>query len=158
MGLFLIGPYSHANPDTPFSSKTIAESIRPFQNISEKELIEQFNANIKDSRVAPFLKKYPLATVFMVRLIQDKTALPSLAKIIENKERLITYSYWMLGTFVFAFILRRMLKIDNAGFFEAIALWFFRFFVMLFIRLGLTYYFFSNEFEPTFKVIMRTFF
>jgi hypothetical protein len=153
-----MGPVLYANTSTPFSSKTIAESIRPFQKISEKELLEQLSSNIKDSKLAPLFKNNPTITLFMVRMIQDKNALPDLAKIFENKDRFITFSYWMLGTFVLSFIIRRIIKINNAGFFEAVFLWFIRFFIILFVRLGLIYYFFSNELEPSFKVIGKTFF
>ena len=157
LGLCLIGPESYANPLDQISSKNVEKSLAPLQNIPEKELIAQLKDNTKNSHLAPLIEMFPTVTIFMVRLLKDREALPSLAKILENRDRLIKYAYWMLGTIVLGFVFKFIFKRDNAGLFESFLNYLFRFCLIMAIRIGVTYYFFAAELDPSIKVFSKTF-
>lgn len=152
-----MGPESYANPLEKFSSKNIEKSLAPLQNIPEQELITQLKDNTRNSQLAPLIEMFPMATLFMVRLLKDRQALPLLAQILENRDRLIKYAYWMVGTIILGFIFKFIFKRDNAGLIESMLNYLFRFCLMFGIRIAVTYYFFAVELDPTIKVFNKTF-
>jgi hypothetical protein len=187
LGLFITGPFSIAfaeEPDqedivaeinatkkiglensspnktvlTQISSKNIEESIAPIRKTSEKELVAQIIENAKDSHLATVFRKFPLLPVFMVRVVQDKKALPYMAKILEKKKELIYYGYAMLGTFILGFFFRRFIRIKDGSLGELIVMALLRFSLMLVVRCGITYYFFWNELDPVLNIFYKTFF
>jgi hypothetical protein len=166
LGLYVAGPECYANPAlsvTNISSKNIEHAIAPFQKISEKELIQQLIDNTRGTQFGKVLTTCPLVTVFLVRFIQDKQALPYLAKILENKARLIQYTYWMIGSLFLGFIVRRVIKNNNTEsvksiWLETLFIFMLRISLMLVVRVAITYYFFASELTPTVKLISKTFF
>lgn len=158
LGLCLIGPNTYANPLADISSANIEKAIAPLQKISEKELINQLNDNSKNSYLGPVLQKFPILAVFMVRMIRDQQALPNLAKILENRDRLIHFAYWMLGSFVLGVIITFLFKRSGSGIIESMLNYILRFALMFSIRIFIIYYFFAAELAPSVKVFTKTFF
>lgn len=135
-------------------SEAVKIALAPLQKMSESELSKLLGDNIAGSTTKKILSKYPSIIHFTVRLIKDKLAIPSLAKIIDDEKRLIRFSLTMLSTFLISIVLKYLLKKSGRTILMAISLWFLRFIIMCSIRMGIIVYFFSQELAPTFKIAM----
>ncbi|MDO9182789.1 MAG: hypothetical protein Q7U04_10290, partial [Bacteriovorax sp.] len=112
----------------------------------------------KGSSSEILIKKYPKIALCAVRLIKDKDALPGLAKIIDDQERLIQYAGAMISTILLAILLKRYFYLPGRSVQEAVGFWFLRFLIIFFLRIGILYSFYSSELAATFKVVTKTFF
>lgn len=142
----------------PTYSESIKTALEPLQKMSEPELMTLLKENTKGSSAEKFVEYFPQMIVFAVRVIKDKDALPGLAKILDNKKSLIRLSSAMIATFIFGFILKKIMSKKGRSIAEAIGSWFLRFFIMTTLRLGITYVIFGAEIMPTVKVALKTFF
>lgn len=139
-------------------AKSIELLLSPLRKLPEKELMKMVLENSKDTQVGPYLNEYPLITLFLVRLIRDKEAVPSLLKILENRDRLIYFAGAMICTLIFGFFLKRLFHKEDRSFFGVIAVFFVRFFTVNALRIGIFYYFFAKEFTPAMRIVSQTFF
>ncbi len=141
---------------------TLSDSVRislgPLQKLSEAELIKILKENTKDSPMRPYMDQFPNLTILTVRLIKDQESIPALVKTVEDKKRLIYFTGWMLATFILGFILKRFFHNPNRTFLGAVGMFFLRFYIMLFVRLGLIFYYFHKELKPSLAVVKKTFF
>jgi hypothetical protein len=142
--------------DAKFSD-SVRISLGPLQKLKEEELVKMLNENTKDSTFRPYMEQFPLITIFAVRMIKDKEAIPSLVKITEDKDRLIRFAWWMLGSFIFGFILKKILYNKDHPFLLAFGIFFARFIFMQALRFGIIYYFFKAELTPALDVFKKTF-
>jgi hypothetical protein len=138
-------------------SESVRISLTPLQKLSEAELLKILNDNTKDSPMRPYMDQFPNITVLAVRLIKDKESIPALVKTVENKDRLIHFAGWMLGTFILGYIIKRILHNPNRTFLGSVGMFFLRFYIMLFVRLGLIYIYFHEELKPALAVVKKTF-
>ncbi|MBC7537547.1 MAG: hypothetical protein H7281_01900 [Bacteriovorax sp.] len=139
-------------------SQVLRVTLEPLQKMDEKELILLLKDNTKDSPSGVYIDRFPKLAMFAVRLIKDKEALPSLAKIIDDQDKLIHFSGIMLATILIAFFLKRLMKKEGRSIVKALGLWFLRFLIISSLRIGILLYFFSAEVEPTFNIASKTFF
>ena len=72
-------------------SESVRAALEPLQKLSEEELLKRLDESTKDSPARPYLKQFPNATLYAVRLIKDKESIPSVVKIAENKDKLIYF-------------------------------------------------------------------
>ncbi|MGZ3790218.1 MAG: hypothetical protein ACXVLQ_16920 [Bacteriovorax sp.] len=133
-------------------------ALEPLQKMSEAELVKILNDNTRGTNTAAYLERFPKITVFTVRLIKDPNALPWLAKIIDEQDKLIRFVGIMLSTILVAFFLKKLMKKEGRGIFEAMGFWFIRFLIINSLRFGLLIYFYGKEIHPTINIAIRTFF
>lgn len=133
-------------------------ALEPLQKMGEVELIKLLKENSKGSTAEVYIDRYPKLAVFTVRLIKSKEALPGLAQIIDDQDRLIHFAGIMITTILIAFFLKRLMKREGRSVGKALGLWFLRFLIISFLRLGIILYFFSTELAPTFNIATKTFF
>lgn len=138
-------------------SDSVRTALEPLQKLSEGELLKILKERTKDSPVGRYYEQYPKVALYAVRLIRDKESIPSIVKIVENKERLIHFGSAMLCTIIFAFILKRIMHREGRSFLKAAFYFLVRFTVMSAIRVGVIYYFFNVELTPAAKVFKQTF-
>lgn len=155
--LGLMGPVVFASDFSALSSKNIEETLKPLQNIPENDLLAQVKENAQGTLQGPIFIKYPLVPVFIVKMIKDKKALPYLAKILEDKDRLYTYLGFMVLTFFLGIVTQKMFTDKYAGFFESVFRYLLHYVFLTAVRLAITYYMFANELDPTIKVFNTTF-
>lgn len=158
LGLLLTAPEAYANFLDNISSSNVQKTIAPLQKIPEKELLIQLKENTKNSQVGPILEHFPTITLFMVRMLRDQEALPNLAKILENRHRLMEFAYWMLGTILFGILVTYIFKRNGVGIIESFFNYIFRFTLMFTIRVVIIYLFFAAELAATLSVFRKTFF
>jgi hypothetical protein len=139
-------------------SDALRVTLEPLQKMSEAELVALLKDNTKGSSAEEYINRFPKLVVFAVRLIKDKEAIPSMARILDDQDRLISFSGIMLATILFAFFLKRFMKREGRSIGKALGLWFLRFLIISALRFGITLYFFSAELEPMFKIASKTFF
>jgi hypothetical protein len=139
-------------------SQVLRVTLEPLQKMDEKELLQLLKDNTKGSPSGAYIDRFPKLAVFAVRLIKDKEALPSLAKIIDDQDRLIHFSGIMLATILIAFFLKRLMKKEGRSIAKAFGLWFLRFLIISSLRIGILFYFFSVEVGPTLNIASKTFF
>jgi hypothetical protein len=138
-------------------STSVRIALEPLQRLSEKELLKRLDESTKDSSVRPYMDKFPNFTVFVVRLIKDKESIPSVVKILENRDRLIRFVGVMIGTLVFAFILKRVMRREGRSFIRSAFYFILRSFIMFGIRVFIIYWFFGAELAPVMKIFNHTF-
>jgi hypothetical protein len=139
-------------------SEAMKVALGPLQVMSEKQLVTLLSDNTKGTKAEKLISQFPLISLFAVRLIKDKEALPSLVKIIEDEKKLIHFSAAILCSMIFAFILKRFMKKEGRTILKSISLWFLRFLIVSFLRICIVYYFFSMEIGPSLKLARMTFF
>lgn len=139
-------------------SEAITIALMPLQKLSEKELIRLLNEKTTDSSIKKYIDQFPKLTVFTVRLIKSKDALPSLTKIADDEDRFIRFAAIMISTILFSFFLKRLMRREGRSILKAVSLWFLRFMIVSSLRLAIVLYFFSEEITPTFKIALETFF
>ena len=139
-------------------SEALKVTLEPLQKMSEPELVNLLKENSKNSTAAVYISRYPKITLFTVRLIKDKEAMPNLGKILDDEQNLIRFSGLMLTTIILGFFLKQFMKKDGRTIALAFTLWFFRFLIITSLRIGILIYFFGPELTPTFKIATKTFF
>ena len=138
-------------------SGAVRLALTPLQKLSEKDLLKQMDENTKNSPMRPYIDQFPNIIVFAVKLIKDKESLPSIAKIAEDRDRLIRFSGFMLATFILGFFLKKLMHREGRSFIKAVFYFFLRLYIMLAVRIYIIYYFFSAELTPAAKVFKQTF-
>ncbi len=138
-------------------SDALRVALAPLQKMSENQLVTILKENTKGGSAEVYVERFPKLSVFVVRLIKDAEALPMLAKILDDQDKLIRFGGIMLLTVLFGFFLKRFMKKEGRSILEAIGFWFFRFLIMTSLRFGILIYFYGKEIEPTFSVAYRTF-
>lgn len=138
-------------------SNSVRLALEPLQKLSEPELLKRLDESTKHSVVRPYMDQFPNITIFAVRLIKDKESIPSMVKILEDRDRLIWFGGIMLFTVIFGFILKRIMHREGRSFLKAALFFLIRIYIMFAIRVAVVYYFFSVEFTPAAKVFKATF-
>jgi hypothetical protein len=139
-------------------SEALKVALEPLQKMSESELIKLLKDNTKDSSAADYINRFPKLAIFTVRLIKDKDALPNMAKILDDQDRLIHFAAIMITTMIFAFFLKYLMKGEGRSVFKALSFWFLRFLIISSLRIGIIFYFFSIELAPIVNITTKTFF
>lgn len=138
-------------------SNSVRMALEPLQKLSEKDLLKRLDESTKDSVARPYMDQFPNITIFAVRLIKDKESIPSMAKILEDKDRLIWFAGAMLSTILFGFILKRVMHREGRSFLKAVLYFFIRMYIVFAVRVAIVYYFYSVELTPAAKVFKATF-
>lgn len=138
-------------------SNSVRLALSEVQKLSEPELLKRFDEATKESAARPYIEEFPNITIFAVRLIKDKESIPAIATILEDKDKLVWFAGTMIFTIVIGFLLKRFMHREGRSFIRAVFYFFLRMYIMLAIRIGVVYYFYSNEFTPAAKVFKATF-
>lgn len=143
--------------ETTDISRSVSIVLEPLQKLSEKELYKLIDDSTKNTAVRPYLEQFPNFTIFVVKLIKDKDSFPGLVKIVENRDRLIRFGGVMIATFIFGFILKRVMHREGRSFIKAAYYFLLRSWIMFAIRVYIVYYFFAPELTPAARVFKETF-
>ncbi|MBC7427559.1 MAG: hypothetical protein H7336_03040 [Bacteriovorax sp.] len=138
-------------------SSSVRLALEPMQRFSEKELLKRLDESTKDSPMRPYMQQFPDISIFAVRLIKDKDSIPSVVKIMEDRDRLIRFAGVMLFTIVFGMILKKIMHKEGRSFIKAAIYFLLRAYLLFAIRIGVVYYFFSTELTPAAKIFKQTF-
>ena len=138
-------------------SGAVRLALVPLQKLSEKELMKLFEENSRNSPMRPYMDKFPSSVVFAIKLVRDPESLPSIAKIAENKDKLIYFSGVMLATIIFGFFLKKLMYREGSSFIRLLINFIMRMFIMLALRIYIIYYFYSTELTPAAKIFKITF-
>lgn len=147
----------HKGPISNELSNSVRLALEPLQKLSEKELLKRLDESTKESPVRPYMDQFPNITIFAVRLIKDKESIPSMVKILEDKDRLIWFAGVMISTIIFGFVLKRFMHREGRSFPKAVLYFFIRLYIMFGLRVAIVYYFYSTELTPAAKVFKTTF-
>jgi len=139
-------------------SEAIRTVLKPLQQLSEAELMATLKENTKDTNAGEYVARFPKLMVFAVKLIKDPEAIPSLARIVDDQDKLIRFGGIMIATILFGFFLRRLMAREGRSILKSLAFWFLRFLIMSGLRIGIILFFFGNEIAPMLKVAEQTFF
>lgn len=138
-------------------SNSVRLALEPLQKLSEKDLLKRLDESTKESPARPYMDQFPNITIFAVRLIKDTESIPSMVKILEDKDRLVWFAGAMLSTILLGFILKRLMHREGRSFLKAVLYFVIRMYIMFGIRVAIVYYFYSVEFTPASKVFKATF-
>lgn len=139
-------------------AKSIRVALEPLQEMSEGELIKRMDEATKGSKFRPYMDQFPKITLFAIRLIKDPESLPSLVKILENKDRLIWFFSAMIFSLVLGIILKKIMHNKEQAFLKKVFYFFLRVYILFIVRACIFYFFFNKELGPTIKIFKKTFF
>jgi hypothetical protein len=138
-------------------SNSVRILLEPIQKLSDFEIQKQIQLAIKDSPAREFLDKHPKYIDFAIKLIKDKESIPSMAKILDNKNRLIQFMGLMLFTFILGIFLKRFMHKEGRSFIKAAFYFIVRSYIMFSLRVFLVYLFYKEEFGPVIKLVKQSF-
>lgn len=138
-------------------SNSVRLALSEVQKLSEAELLKRFDEATKTSPMRSYMDEFPNITIFAVRLIKDKESIPSIVKILEDKDKLIWFSGIMIFTIVIGFLLKRFTHREGRSFLRAFFYFVLRMYFMLALRIGIIYYYYHVEFTPAARVFKSTF-
>ncbi len=140
-------------------SETIPFILGPLKLQSDDELKRLIQDRFKvDSPVRKIFDKEPRLYQYVIALIRHDTALQKLISISENLEKLKNALWMMLGTMLFAFVLKKIIHHDSQPFLTAMLYTLFRFTFMSFLRIFILWYYFREELAPSLSLLKKTFF
>jgi len=142
----------------PSYYEAINAALIPLQKLTEAQLSELLKESFKNYKAAQFLVNSPKFMLIIVRLIQDKKALPYMAKILDDQDKLIKFSLVLLSTLLLALILKNIMRKKGRPIYSALAFWFIRFSIINFIRYIIILIFYGNEISPTLNIASKIFF
>ena len=150
-----------AKVEEPVTTGKFSDDIRiplsRLQQLSEEDLLKLLKENSRDSKLGPYLDQFPKFTLFTVRLIKDKEAIPSVVKIVENKDKLIWFAGVMISTFLLGFLLERIMRKEGRSILGSIGLYMVRVLIMTVVRFVILMYFYSAEITPALNVGKKIF-
>jgi hypothetical protein len=133
--------------------------LSPYQKLSapqvETMLKERFG---KHPTAGPLLANRAIMNV-VVKLVKDPEALPALAGIAMERQKLATYGGFVLATFFLGSLLKRLLRrysSDNVG--AGLRRFLFRLIVMSGLRFGAFVAMFSKNITPAWEILRGSFF
>lgn len=135
-------------------SESIKKTIAQFQGMSIIELENHIKITFKDSQYAPWFKKYPFFVTFIAEMLRSPEALPQMAKIADQKDKVVKISVGLLFTIILGMFMKRMVP-KSAGFLLRCSHFFIRVFILNVLRIGIFVYFFKNEMGPTWILFQR---
>lgn len=140
----------------PKYSEIVKATLIPLQKLSEAELVAMLKENTRGSSAAQYVDRFPKIMLLAVQLIKDPEALPGMAKVLDDQDKLIHYSGLMIATLLVGFLLKRFMAKEGRTIFVSISLWFIRFLIMSGLRIAVTVFFFGEELTPAFKVLWKS--
>lgn len=138
-------------------SEAVAFALAPIQAQTEKEILYQLLNNAKGTKNYDLMINYPKITLFVVRMIKDKEALPYATKILENKKKLINFAAVMISSVLVGFLVARFVRTKSKSFGKVFLLFLLRVFLMMGLRIGIIIFFFGEELYPLYRVFLNTF-
>lgn len=132
-------------------------ALTPLRKMSDQEILRMLKEQSQNSKLQNFFEEHPKINLFRAHAMKDKEALPELASILDQRQRLIQYSVVMLATLLLGFIIKRFLHKKDQPLAVYLALVFARIFFVLLIRLGITIGFFGHQLRPMFNLIVQHF-
>lgn len=138
-------------------SGAIRKVLEPLQKLSEEELLKKLDEQTENSSLRPYMDKYPNINIFTVKLIKDENAIPSIAKIVEDRDRLINFFGVLLGTVILGYFVKKLFHREGRSFLMAVFYFLIRIHVMFAIRCYVIYFFYSEELTPAAKIFKQVF-
>jgi hypothetical protein len=141
----LISSNDDGSPEIDYS-RIISDMLVSFRNQNPKELETLIKSTFSNGKVGSYINNSPKLITFMRKSLQDKTALPKIAKMYErkNKKRIKIFFGIFIGTFLASFILKRFMGAIK------------RFFVIWGVRLTSFLVLFGEFFSRMFKLALES--
>ncbi|MDC1175203.1 hypothetical protein OAT67_07395 [Bacteriovoracaceae bacterium] len=133
-------------------------SLSTFQSQSEAELLAQFKQSTKATIAGPIVEKFPKLLIFLVKLLRDKIALPSLFQLLDDRKKLMIFAGCNIFTIILGFMIKRAQKKSSTGVFDGIAQWSVRFTFLTGLRIGIFIFFYGTIAKPSWIVFKNVFF
>jgi len=138
-------------------SDFLKKILKPFQLFKQHQLVKILKTGGNNPSVKRLLNENPKLTDFMARLLRDKLALPQLAKIAAQKEKIYFFLGFVIFTVIFGWILkRRASKLDH-GFILSLFHSIKRFVFFMVLRFGVFVFIFAENISPTWKIFKKSF-
>jgi hypothetical protein len=115
------------------------------------ELENFIKTSFKDSKYNSWFNKYPFFVTFIAEILRSSVALPSLAKMLDQKDKMAKMSVTLLFTFVIGMMMKKMVH-AKAPFSFRVLHFFIRASVLTALRIGIVIYFFQEELTPAWKL------
>lgn len=131
----------------------IRETLSVVRDVSNEEIKRTLSEKLKLHPLGQKLSKNVTIMNFIVEFVKDPHALPKIASIADQQERLRIFVGLNLLTLVFSFFWRRRAIRRSKGFLHAL----FRFVTLNVFRVWFMLYYFSEEFGPTILLFKKYF-
>lgn len=145
------------NTDNLSSSDQMRIMIKGLKDVPDDTIKQNLLAKLQSGGLKNFIINNPKILTFLVKMLKHDEALPSLAKLTEDKKRYTTFAVAMIATFILGFILKMPLKKGAKGAMKPIVSFFPRWLFIFTIRIGLFIFFFHNEAGPAVKLALEVY-
>ncbi|MBI2520214.1 MAG: hypothetical protein HYV97_07345 [Bdellovibrio sp.] len=128
--------------------------LHPFRAQSEAEVTLIFQQKMPMLNMIPFANKIPN---LIARVARDESALPQVAKIVNQRGKLTQYAIFVFVTFIISFVLKRLKQKQDDSIFSGMKSGLLRSLFMTGLRLAVFFVLFSAELTPLLHVVRNSF-
>lgn len=139
-------------------SEAMAMAMAPLKKMSSEDMKSMVLEQARGLKYYNLLVQYPKFLSVVIELIRDDRAVPQMVKVIEDKDRLKKFAAVMLCSILLGFVVARVISTKDRNLVKIFSLFIFRVILMMSVRIGIIYYFFSDELGPAFNVVTKVFF
>ena len=154
---YLTGSSNDENMPKP--SVMFSQVLVMFHDMPDEKLRNMFTGKIEGTFLEQWSNKYPKVLEFFIRLLKDHSALPSMAKIMDDRRKLIIFFICNIVVFVVGFIWKRSNRNVEKTYFERVIIDRIKYSLAFWgVRIGLVVYFFHQELTPFGQLFKNHFF
>lgn len=140
-------------------SELVEQCLRPIRAMKAEDFEQQVLMSNEGKPMGRYFRDHPRALKFFVKLLQDKEAMVSASKMLENRQRFTVFLVINICLFLIAWIYKNFIRSQAPKpYFIRVKDGLTLFLVMFALRLSVLIYFFHQELGPLFKVIKDFYF
>jgi len=145
------------NIDDAQTQRMMKKMLRRYQNMSVEEIKGELLQGSQGTKANQIFRQYPKTLEFMARIYQSKDAIPRALEMRSNMDKLKKVGFFMLGTFIFSFILGKIMIRPAMGLMRRITMGFFKALIVWFLRAGIIVYFYGYYLSPMWDIFDQVF-
>ncbi len=162
-GLKLLQPTTTVEKNLEAGQLALKDAIKLLNSVykdkSEQEVVDSLLSQHAGSSIGEVLKKYPKLALFLAKVYKDPDCLMELARILENRQKLLYYFIANVATILFGWMIKRSFRKkdgERRHRTTSMKLWFLRFLMIYGARVVLLISFYGKNLKPLFNIILET--
>ena len=128
--------------------------IAPFKQMTEVELKSTLLLNTEKTVFHSLFASSPRSLLFVTRILRDNDALPSLACILKDQTKILIFIGVNIAIMFVGWGVKRYQYSIKRSFLESVQLWFFRFLLIMGMRIGVLIFFYHEELSPLWRIFL----
>lgn len=134
-------------------AQAVDRSMASFRSLSREDLRLQVKSQLEGKVIGNIFNDYPHLLELYLDFLQDKLALSSAARILENRDKLILFGAINLALFFLSWLVKKIWLRKEENFFVALKWGMVISLTIFTIRMGVLVYFYGAELNPSFQLV-----